>query len=78
MSIDGVGRVVAANMIITIEAFTRFDDLRKFNYYAGIVPFSYSFGSSQHSKAKVSHRADKIMKRLLYLDAVGHTGSEVN
>lgn len=29
MSIDGVGRVVATNMIITTEAFTRFDDPRK-------------------------------------------------
>lgn len=38
MSIDGVGRVVATNMIITTEAFTRFDDPRKFNCYAGVAP----------------------------------------
>ena len=29
MSIDGVGRVAAANMIITTEAFTHFDAPRK-------------------------------------------------
>lgn len=73
MSIDGVGRVVATNMIITTEAFTRFDDPRKFNCYAGVAPFSYSSGSSQHSKARVSHRADKVMKRLLHLAAVAVT-----
>ncbi|MCS2412382.1 IS110 family transposase [Bacteroides uniformis] len=28
MSVDGVGRVVATNMIITTEVFTRFDDSR--------------------------------------------------
>ncbi|MFK2026504.1 transposase, partial [Bacteroides fragilis] len=73
MSIDGVGRVVATNMIIATEAFTRFVDPRKFNCYAGIAPFYYSSGSSQHSKAKVSHRADKVMKRLLHLAAVAVT-----
>ena len=73
MSIDGVGRVVATNMIIVTEAFTRFEDPRKFNCYAGVAPFSYSSGSSQHSKARVSHRADKVMKRLLHLAAVAVT-----
>ena len=73
MSIDGVGRVVATNMIIATEAFTRFYDPRKFNCYAGVAPFSYSSGSSQHSKARVSHRADKVMKRLLHLAAVAVT-----
>lgn len=66
MSIDGVGSVVATNMIIITEAFTRFDNPRKFNCYAGVAPFSYSSGSSQHSKAKVSHRADKTIKCLLH------------
>lgn len=73
MSIDGVGRIVATNMIIATEAFTRFDDPRKFNCYAGVAPFSYSSGSSLHSKAKVSNRADKVMKRLLHLAAVAVT-----
>ena len=73
MSIDGVGRVVATNMIIATEAFTRFGDPRKFNCYAGVAPFSYSSGSSLHSKARVSHRADKVMKRLLHLAAVAVT-----
>lgn len=52
MSIDGVGRVVATNMIIATEAFTRFDDQRKFSCYAGVAPFSYSSGSSLHSKPR--------------------------
>ena len=73
MSIDGVGRVVATNMIIATEAFTRFDDPRKFNCHAGVAPFSYCSGSSLHSKARVSHRADKVMKRLLHMAAVAVT-----
>ena len=67
MSIDGVGKVIALNMIIETEAFTRFDDPRKFCCHAGVAPFSYTSGSSQHSKNKVSHRANKNIKRLLHV-----------
>ena len=54
MSIDGVGKVVALNVIIETEAFSRFDNPRKFCCHAGVAPFSYTSGSSQHSKNKVS------------------------
>ena len=61
-SIDGVGPVVALNMIVVTEAFTRFDNARQFNCFAGLAPFSYTSGSSQHSRARVSHRADKSIR----------------
>jgi len=80
MSIDGVGKVIALNMIIETEAFTRFDDTRKFCCHAGVAPFSYTSGSSQHSKNKVSHRANKNIKRLLHMAAVcitHRTGGEL-
>lgn len=70
ISIDGVGRVVAINMIIETEAFTRFDDPRKFACHAGVAPFAHNSVSSQHSKNKVSHRANKTIKRLLHMAAV--------
>ena len=69
-SIDGVGPVVALNMIVVTEAFTRFDNARQFNCFAGLAPFRYTSGSSQHSRARVSHRADKCIKTLLHLSAV--------
>lgn len=73
MSVDVVGKVVALNMIIETEAFTRFNDSRKFCCHAGVAPFSYTSGSSQHSKNKVSHKANKSIKRLLHLAAVSVT-----
>jgi transposase len=73
MSIDGIGRVIALNMIIETEAFTRFDDPRKFCCHAGVAPFSYTSGSSQNSKNKVSHRANKNIKKLLHMAAVSAT-----
>ena len=69
-TIDGVGRVVAMNMIIATEAFTRFDNARQFCCYAGVAPFAYTSGSSQHSKCKVSQRAAKYLKSLLHMAAV--------
>lgn len=70
ISIDGIGPVVAMNMIIITEAFTRFGNARQFCCYAGVAPFAYTSGSSQHSKCKVSQRAAKDIKSLLHLSAV--------
>lgn len=69
-SVDGVGPVVAMNMIIATEAFTRFDNPRQFCCYVGVAPFAYTSGSSQHSRNRVSQRAVKYIKRLLHLSAV--------
>ena len=64
-SVEGVGPVVALNMVVSTGGFTRFDDPRKFNCHAGIAPFSYSSGTSLRSRARVSHRADKTLNTRL-------------
>ena len=69
-SIPGVGDKLAVNMIVITECFTRFNDARRFNCYAGLAPFQYTSGKSIHSKAKVSQRANKHIKSLLHLCAV--------
>lgn len=69
-SVEGVGPVVAMNMIIATEAFTRFDNPRQFCCYVGVAPFSYTSGTSQHSRNRVSQRAVKYIKCLLHLAAV--------
>ncbi len=69
-SVEGVGSVVAMNMIIATEAFTRFDNPRQFNCYVGVAPFAYTSGTSQHSRNRVSQRAVKYIKCLLHMAAV--------
>ena len=69
-SVPGVGDKLAVNMIVITEGFTRFNDARQFNCYAGLAPFRYTSGKSIHSKAKVSQRANKHIKSLLHLCAV--------
>ena len=69
-SIKGVGKRTALKMILETNAFRDFKDPRKFCCHAGVAPFSYTSGSSQRSRNKVSHRADKGIKTLLHMSAL--------
>jgi len=70
LSIEGIGKKTSLKMILETQAFTKFSDSRKFCCHAGVAPFSYSSGSSQHSKNRVSQRANKSIKTLLHLAAL--------
>lgn len=69
-SIDGIGEHIAVKMIVETNAFKDFKDPRKFCCHAGVAPFSYTSGSSQRSKNKVSNRADKSVKALIHMGAL--------
>ena len=69
-SVDGIGQRIAVAMVVCTDAFTRFDNARQFNCYAGMAPFVYTSGKSIHSKAKVSQRANKQIKALLHMAAL--------
>lgn len=69
ISIQGVGAVVATNVIIKTHNFTRFANSRKFACYCGIAPFEHTSGTSVRGKTRVNHMADKSMKTLLDLAA---------
>lgn len=69
-SIVGVGPKLALETIVVTEGFTRFDDARQMICYAGVAPFVYTSGTSKHSKARVSYRANKRLKTLLHMSAI--------
>lgn len=69
-SVAGIGPQVALATIIATKGFTAFTDARKFCCHAGVAPFAWLSGSSQRSRWKVSHRADKNLKRLYHLAAI--------
>ena len=69
-SIDGIGKQVAIYTIIETKGFTRFNDPRKFACHAGVAPFKYFSGTSIRSANKVSHRANKKLKKLLHMAAL--------
>ena len=70
VSIDGVGDRIAINMIAITGGFTRFRNARQFCSFAGLTPYKYDSGTSVHSKAKISKRANQTMKALLHMSAV--------
>ena len=69
-SIPGIGKIVSWNMIVKTNGYTKISDPRKFACYAGIAPFSQRSGTSINRKAKVSHLADKTIKKLLHMAAM--------
>jgi transposase len=69
-SIKGVGAQTALFMIAYTNAFTKFNNARKFASYCGIAPFPNSSGTSIRGRTKVSHLANKKIKSLLNLCAI--------
>jgi len=68
-SVKGIGLVLAANLIVTTNCFTAFENSRKYACYAGIAPFEKQSGSSLKTRARVSQLANKKMKSLLNMAA---------
>ena len=69
-SVDGVGPIVAVNVIAVTNRFQNFDDPKKFACYCGVVPFQHQSGSSIRGRTKISHLANKKLKTLLHLAAM--------
>jgi transposase len=66
-SVDGIGSVIACEMIITTNEFKNINDPKKYACYSGVVPFEHTSGSSVRGKTRVSHFANKNTKRLLHM-----------
>ena len=69
-SVPGVGKIVSWNMLVKTNGYKGICNSKKFACYAGVAPFSQSSGTSINKKARVSHLADKTMKRLLHMAAM--------
>ena len=70
-SINGVGPVTSASVIVRTNEFKDFKEAKKFACTAGVVPFEHSSGKSVRGKSRVSHFAHKDIKTLLHMCAVG-------
>ena len=70
-SVKGVGPVLSRYIIIYTENFTRFTDPKKFACYAGVAPFEYSSGTSIKGRTRLHPCANKQLKSLLNIAAMG-------
>lgn len=69
-SIPGFGDVIASKVIIATHGFTRLTDPRALACYAGIAPFEHRSGTSIKGKTRVSHLANKDLKKMIHLAAM--------
>ncbi len=70
-SVRGIGPVLARYLIIYTENFTKIDNPKSFACYAGIAPFEYSSGTSIKGRTRVHPFANKQLKSLLNIAAMG-------
>lgn len=69
-SVPGVGKVLCWQLICKTNGFTMLTDPRKLACCVGVVPFSYSSGTSIKGKARVSRIADVRLKSTLQMAAM--------
>lgn len=69
-SVPGIGQVVATEILLQTNVFTRFTDPKKFACHAGVAPFEFASGKSVKGKTRVSAHANKHLKTRLHLAAV--------
>lgn len=69
-SVDNIGRIVAAEIIVATNEFTTITEGKKFACYCGVVPFKHESGTSIRGRQRVSHMANKNLKSLLHMSAM--------
>ncbi len=69
-SVPGFGKVITPKLIEATRGFTRLTDPRKLACFSGIAPFEHSSGTSIKGKTRVSHLANKDLKKMLHLAAL--------
>lgn len=69
-SIPGFGKVIASKIIIATQGFTKITNPRSLACYAGIAPFEHRSGTSLKGKTRVSHLANKDLKKMIHLAAL--------
>ena len=69
-SVPYVGRITAIQVIISTNEFKDIKNPKKFACYAGVAPFKMESGVTK-GKASVSHIANKRVKTLLHICAMG-------
>lgn len=68
-SVDGVGLITSANVLVTTNEFINIKEAKRYACYAGVVPFKDESGKHK-KRPKVSHKANKKIKKLFHLLAM--------
>lgn len=69
-TVEGVGIITSVSVLVTTNEFLNISEAKRSACYAGVAPFSDESGKTK-KKQKVSHKANKKMKKLFHLLAMG-------
>lgn len=70
LTVKGVGKVLAAMLLVYTHGFNRLTDSRKLACYSGVAPFVYASGTSIRGKTGVSKFANNELKKVLHMAAI--------
>lgn len=70
-SVPRIGTVTAIQILIATNEFEWISCPRKFASYCGVAPFQLKSGTSLNSRAKVSSLANRELKSLIHMAAIG-------
>ncbi len=70
-TVDGVGPVLASYPLASTDGFTCCATARQLAFQAGVAPYEHSSGSSIQGRTRVSPQADRVLKTLLHMSALG-------
>jgi len=69
-SVPGVGKLTALFMICFTNEFSMYTNPKQLACYCGVAPFEHSSGTSVRGRTRVSHMANKVLKRMLHMGAI--------
>lgn len=72
-SIKGVGTVLATELLIYTQRFTRMTNAKQLACYCGVAPFTHTSGTSIRGKGGTSNFANMQLKATLHLAAMSST-----
>nr|WP_250773258.1 transposase [Dyadobacter sp. MSC1_007] len=71
-SVPRIGKVTAVQIVIATNEFQWIACPKKFASYCGVAPFQLKSGTSLNSRAKVSGLANRELKSLIHMAAIGY------
>ncbi len=75
-SVPGIGKITALALLYSTNEFKFYVNPKQLACYCGIAPFEYTSGTSLKGRSKVSHFANKQLKKLLHMAAMSTISRE--
>jgi transposase len=69
-SVPGIGKITTWYLLYYTNEFKLYNNPKKLACYCGVAPFEHTSGTSVRGKARVSHYANKKLKKLLHMVAL--------